>query len=330
MKLRIYFDFYPVISKRPPPHLPLPNLSIDGCELNILWRITGNEPQSIYALARTEYSWPEHIHSEMITGDLKRLESGKKIKYYYADIHKSVAKLQKKQLVRSTKNTSGPRTKKMVKPTLLGLILYLQASEKKPTLFWKILKYHSTVLPFSNVWNHMEKILGTESLFHALFRTVEKSKFIYRVGISIKPLNLEFEGFLKRKPFLSSEEKDETYKERRREFAEFLKRPEAIVLRNSYIANLAVRDIEFLSKKRKGPENLLKSLASEGELAFFEERRVGVNSLFKSTRLNEFFPTFAPFENFFTGMFVENLLWEEIKKRDSAEECDFEVQFLEA
>jgi hypothetical protein len=59
--------------------------------------------------------------------------------------------------------------------------------------------------------------------------------------------------------------------------------------------------------------------------------KISSNPLFKGGRLKEFFPKFASIEYFFTGMFVENLLWTEKKIEKLEEEpkpkiADFEVE----
>jgi hypothetical protein len=107
-----------------------------------------------------------------------------------------------------------------------------------------------------------------------------------------------------------------------------LKSNEALVLRNSYIAYLAVHNIWQLSGKNFRDIESHNSLKSETELAYFENRQIDSNPLFKGDRLLEFFPKYASIEYFFTGMFVENLLWNKkpVKETKEAKIPDFEVE----
>jgi len=64
--------------------------------------------------------------------------------------------------------------------------------------------------------------------------------------------------------------------------------------------------------------------SSEKELAYFEKRKTSQDSLFKGKRLADFLPKYTSIEYFFTGMFVETLLWHE--KSAEKESHDFDVE----
>jgi len=91
---------------------------------------------------------------------------------------------------------------------------------------------------------------------------------------------------------------------------EFLKKPENTMLLNSYIAYLAIYDLNKIAKLTEKELALAQSeIDSEKELAYFEHRKAGTNSLFTKERLKEFFPRYSSIEYVFTGLFVHNLIW---------------------
>jgi len=114
------------------------------------------------------------------------------------------------------------------------------------------------------------------------------------------------------------------------DITKYLRGKEAASLRDAYIAYLITKDIQRLSRESKDDvKRLLNELESEKELAYFEKRQVGPNPIFKGGRLKEFLPKYAGIEYFFTGMFVENLLWSKkaVKKAKETKTSDFEVEF---
>jgi hypothetical protein len=175
----------------------------------------------------------------------------------------------------------------------------------------------------------MKRGLGPEKVEYALDQAVKDFADIAGVKFKVKHLGLEFEGLLRKG--LICEKFDKTEMERSHEAAEFLKTKEASLLKDSYVAYLAVHDLWKLWNKTTGEiEELLPTLDSERELAYFEGREIDSNSLFRRHRLREFFPKCASIDSFLTGMFVENLLWHEKPLKRTQErkpEYDFEVEF---
>lgn len=135
-------------------------------------------------------------------------------------------------------------------------------------------------------------------------------------------MHLKFEGFLKRDGFIRASHPEYARVEK---VSKYLKSNEALVLRGSYIAYLAMENISQLSGKSFRDIESYDSLESETELAFLENRQVDSNPLFKGERLLEFLPRYACIEYFFTGTFVENLLWNK-KPTKEAKASDFEVE----
>ena len=74
-----------------------------------------------------------------------------------------------------------------------------------------------------------------------------------------------------------------------------------------------VRDIYDLDESMLEIDNPY-GFRSEGELAFFEDRKIEDNRLFPD-RLKEFFPKYAPLKYMFTGLFIHELIWKPTKKK---------------
>lgn len=87
----------------------------------------------------------------------------------------------------------------------------------------------------------------------------------------------------------------------------------------------------FLSLMREEENTCLRYVKSVLRNMPNKKRKVSSDPLFKGERLKEFFPKYANIEYFFTGMFVENLLWNEKVVKKASEEpkpkiSDFEVE----
>jgi DNA-binding MarR family transcriptional regulator len=272
-------------------------------------------PQSVWCLNTEE--WEEMVE--------------RRISYHYPFIHKTVKKMEQKELVHTSKDASGDRMKRIVKLTFQGLILYLQNSDDKQK-FSKAFGHYPFFIPFAEQWDSMTRQLGAERTEKALELTVRNFQ-VSRVRFRLRSLGMEFEGFLESPKVLSfANEEEEVIIGEDREVREYLKTKEAEILRLAYIAYLVVHDIKKLSwESKEETEKLLAGLDSEKELAYLEERQGNPNTLFKGKRLREFLPKYAGIEYFFTGMFVNNLLWVKKKIEKVVEEptkADFVVEYL--
>jgi GTP cyclohydrolase II len=309
-----------------------PSLEIDEAELNILWLLGGEKPMSIYGLSKAHYDLPVHLPESVWCLNSKEWEkrTRKKITYHYSFIHKTVDKLERKGLICTTKRASADKVKRTAKLTFQGLILYLQHSDNG-NRFDHAIEHYPCFIPFAQQWDSMMRELDKERMVKALEQTLENFH-VQKVKFLLRPLKMEFIGFLESPKvlFIYTERENHMYV-RDEDVAEYLKNKTARILRNAYIAYLAVNDIKKMSWESKEElEKLLTKLESEKELAYFERRQVGSNPLFKGGRIKEFLPRYSGIEYFFTGMFVENLLWNEraIQKKTDEKPPDFEIEYL--
>lgn len=327
MPTSISWDFYPLVSKSPASLFKIPTLSVSECELNIIWCLAERGPQSIYDLSKRKYYLPEKISTGLFFRKLTE-KHRKGIKYHYPFIYNTVKGLRKRNLVQVSKDKSGPRTKNIVSLTFSGLMLYLQGSTHKRKFDYAI-KNYPKLFPFSKNIETLAKFLGHERVVEALNIAVKDCVCLRKARFRIRHLQLEFEGFLRSVPLFRKTSHGEVLKSRNQKVVNYLKNEDALELRNSYIGYLAVHDIEKLSGRGKEQvENLIPKLDSEKELAYFENKQVKTNQLFKGDRLKEFFPKYAAIEFFFTGMFVDNLLWTKKYIEKKPRENAFEVEYL--
>jgi len=309
-----------------------PTLNIDEAELNILWFLGKEGPKSIYELGNTKYELPRHLPASVWCLDAKEWDkrSEKKMTYHYSFVHKTVRKLEREGLVSTIKDTSGDRIKRTVKLTFQGLFLYMENSDDK-NKFIHALEHYPTFIPFAEQWNSILKHLGEERVTKALELTF-KGFHVDKVKFHVRSLKMEFEGFLETDLILSSltSQSEQVIRQRDKEVERYLKRNEALILKNSYIAYLAAQDIDFLSGRDETEvESLLDKLESEEELALLEEKEGIRSQLFKGKRLKEFLPRYADVEYFFTGRFVKNLLWQEsvVIQKSNNKPSPFEVEY---
>jgi hypothetical protein len=306
----------------------IPTLHLTECEIYIIWTLGEEGARSIYGIAKKARDLPE-TSATLSPGSWKRPEKG--LRYDYHFVHSKVKELRKKGLVQiQSSNNQEPKAGL----TFLGLMFYLQNlrdAQKGP--FEKLkhaLKNYRTLIPLFADWELMTKHLGTEKCSKAFDGTVTDF-ILHKARFQVRPIHLTFEGFLKRcDPICMHAYKALTPEyERVEKASEYLKSKENLVLRSSYIAYLAVHNIWQLSGQNFRDIESHDSLESETELAYFENRQINSNPLFKGDRLLEFFPEYASIEYFFTGMFVENLLWNKkpIKETKEAKTPDFEVEF---
>jgi hypothetical protein len=114
------------------------SLQLGESQLNILWKVAQSGPKSLYQLSKSTYFLPQKLNcrsADNVEVWAKNLK--KPIKYHRSFVFKVVQRLERKGLVKPEFRSSTvklkkgymPTLKKMVYPTLAGLILYLQNSE---------------------------------------------------------------------------------------------------------------------------------------------------------------------------------------------------------
>jgi len=311
----------------------VPTVHLTTCEIYIVWVLGEEGPVSIYNLGKKSRTMPEISSSfgnygwESYPGEKKR--------YDYRVIYSKAKTLMEKNLV---EHFSENREEHKLKLTFLGLLFYLQnlkasKESRQPRSkhvssddYLKILSSRYSAIPVFSNWKTIVKKLKPKKTCRALEDTV-RNFTVVRAHFKVRPLGLEFKGFLKAsdplKTLASGYKKDG-------KVSELLKDREAIMLRDSHIAYLAVDSIKSIAGKNLDQISIFTNLESEIELAYFENRQIDSSPLFRGKRLLEFFPKYAGIEYFFTGMFVENLLWSKKPVRKAKEETkppDFEVEF---
>jgi hypothetical protein len=327
------FD-YPVSKHYKGVHGPL--IQIDECELTIVWTLAKEGDLPIYQLYRKKEKtpkkvalWKQRVYELPEVNGIDALEgsrdrTGKRLKFGYSFIHRTVRKLERKHMIQTSEGTS--RNSRIVDLTFLGLLLYLRGSTDK-NKFEKAIEHHSNILFLpKETWYMLAKKLDGGKVESGLDLAVRDFVDLNKVRFRANPIGLEFEGFLKHDFGLRENVSGKVCIERNSDMAELLRSKEVSFLRDSYIAHLAVHDFPKLKdKKRKQIDKLLPHLDSESELAYFEGREVSSDPLFKGNRLKEFFPKYASAEYFLIGMFVENLLWQKRHVERKHEIYDFEV-----
>jgi hypothetical protein len=327
----------------------VPTLHLKECEIYILWTLGEEGPMSIYALssrtpAKEVRCLPEisPVFGQPSIWEIKMEENPR---YDYRIVNTKALELLKKKLIQKQqmpkeeqkrrKRPHLPRaheSRKGVGLTFLGLMCYLQnmkdSNEIMDRKFENAIHNYSILVPFSAQWNSLINDLGEEKCIGAFEKTVKEFVNIQNVQLRIELVKLEFNGFLKRSSFTSPPQGIKITKERDDQVGKCLKRKDMSLLRNSYIAYLATSDIWTLDEETL--ERILPELESEKELAYLEDRSTDTNSLFKGNRLKEFLPEYADIGHFFTGIFVNNLLWNERiveKAKEEAKTPDYEVEF---
>jgi hypothetical protein len=326
----------------------IPTIHLTECEIYILWTLGEEGPMSIYALAKRSRFLPKI--SPVLEPDPSiwnsKMEENKGHDYH--SVHTKVRELLRqgliqKQPVLKAKRRKPGRKKQIPKNqepeegiglTFLGLMFYFQNLEKfygsSDEELGHVLNKCKMLIPLPEQLNLLSEDLK-ERCKRAFAKTVKEFVDIQNVELRVPSASLVFDGFLKRNtPTNSAEVETKVVRERDNEMARCLEKKEMSTLRDCYIAYLAVKDIYQLPEETAEDVRFFEGLESEKELAYLEGRNINADLLFKGNRLREFLPKYAGIEYFFTGMFVENLLWNEKPARKAKEETrtpDFEVEF---
>lgn len=311
----------------------IPTIHLTECEIYILWTLGEEGPMSIYALASghkllrdprhppdTKFRCLPEIYQILTpTPNIWEKKVGREQTYDYHFVHTKVMELMEKELIR-TQNLSRQEAARVMELTFLGLMFYLQnlkdpdprkSSDEKRK---HAIDFHPKLIPLLKQWNSLTKDLEEERCKRAFAKTVKEFVDIQNVELRVPSASLVFDGFLKRNtPTNSAEVETKVMRERDNEVARCLEKKEMSTLRDCYIAYLAVKDIYQLSEETAENVRFFEGLESEKELAYLEGRNINADSLFNGNRLREFLPKYAGTEYFFTGILVENLLWNKEK-----------------
>ena len=314
---------------------------IDECKLNILWTLAKEGPMPVFQLFRKKKiaegkkrvdEWMPRVYSlpkisEVLPMMGREGRIGETVTYNYSFVNKKVKELEKGWLVEDL--GKGSRRSKIVGLTFAGLLLYLLGSTDKGK-FENAVTHYGRWLRFSDLWSQLKEALGQERVAEALDRAVSDFSNLILAKFRVRPINLEFEGLLREELLLQKGSARHESHLRDPDTVGLLQKKKAFILKNSYLAYLAVHDICRLSgKDRSIVERLLPTMTSEEELRYIEGRNDKRNSLLMN-RLKEYFPMYARYDFFLTGMFVENLLWKERVPakagiQNHMEEPEFEV-----
>jgi hypothetical protein len=312
--------------------------TLNAYDLAILWTIVKNKPMSFYELKKQNFYFPKSRGMATIPrGSLEEYVSkiDEPQTFLYPFIPRVVKRLRNKGLVSTIKDTSGPRTKRIVSPTFKGIIYFLQNENPFEKETWKQIKKSLSNHPQAFL-NHLEllgpigKIVEPNAFFNALMETVWEFYGLRKVRVSIKQLDMVFEGYIEDpiRIFVKRMQYFDSNCQKNLELFDYLSKIEAIEGRNAYIGYLAMNDIEFLSVTENfDPKNYANILFSEIELAQFENREPGNGDfLFDGERPLEFFPKYSSLESCFLGMLVRNLLWGSISQEEQRESYNTETR----
>jgi hypothetical protein len=309
----------------------IPTIHLTECEIYVLWTLGEEGPMSIYALSNKSRFLPEIHPVFMPYPDIWKREMEEPKSFDYHFVHTKVGellrlKLIQKQPVLKAKRKKPGRKKQISKNqepeegiglTFLGLMFYFQNLEKfygsSDEELEHVLNKCKMLIPLPEQLNSLSDDLK-ERCKRAFAKTVKEFVDIQDVELRVPSASLVFGGFLKRNtPTNRAEVETKVVGERDNEVAKCLEKREMSTLRDCYIAYLAVKDIYQLPEETAEDVGFFEGLESEKELAYLEGRNTSADSLFKGNRLRGVLPKYAGIEYFFTGMFVENLLWNKEK-----------------
>jgi hypothetical protein len=186
---------------------------------------------------------------------------------------------------------------------------YLNKSKHRKNRF--LLESYKQLIPFCPLWKGMKEQIGIKCLSRLTF-TVKNFCVDEKTCFRIEPLDIEVATY----PNYSGESTDKIYYfEKDKMVADFLKNEEATLLREAYISYLINEDFNLLhTMKSDGVKQNLPQLKSVKEYAFFGYDDACNMSLFSKEGLSKVFPKNYKIEYYFTGMFVNNLLWDKKSK----------------
>jgi hypothetical protein len=299
----------------PLPIVNEPNnfLIVDKYEASVLWTVIKKESMSIYDLEKETFYVPEgHSEDTFVGGNQEAYldEIGKPLGKQYASLHRILTRLAKKGLITLTKDTNGPRIKKIVAPTFIAIVFFLQNSDMKEfeANINLIRNKHEESVPFLQQWEKIKALVKNSR--GILKQTIYDFHSIQKVKFIILNPKLTFEGFLESPEiFLNFLKANESgiYNRKNDKVFEFLKGSDLVDLKNAYLAFIALKDIELLSRIQSQKLDIIyPDLLSEQEFKLFEGED---KSLLRGDSLRVIFPKYATLEYFFTGLLFRNLLW---------------------
>jgi hypothetical protein len=273
----------------------------------------------LHALAQTESG--NSIYD--ISNVVKEGKIGYGIKLgAYPLIHRNVKKLSKKGLISVYEDKRGVRPKKIINLTLEGFVVYILSwnllrFRNDSKIYDKIINYiyksiflHKELLPFSSHWGNIQQILGKEVLYSGLLETCNIIGAI--LNFYIKNPAIEFTSFIpnilkNNGIFISGDRSKSKNIQHDNEILKYIKKNKD--LREILQSHLVLKDLfySYHGYKDNVPNN---NWNSEKMSAFFEDRNISDNQIFKNRRFGEFFPKYADIKYSFTGLFLDGFIWE--------------------
>lgn len=331
-----YWNFYPIIG------ILFQTLSLSDCEMYVVWMLGQVGPRSIVEIAKFPRYFPKPNLSRMNLPDdnmklrlkdipptylnsTRRPGFNKKRppNYSKSAIYSAVDRLEKKSLV----ETISREPLRNVNLTFIGLMLYLQNSTEKGR-FKNLFTKHTRLFPFSHLWTKLTQKFGLDECLLTLEKTIENFHGLEKIDYVTQLEKARLEAFYH--PYSGSdlqilsnselfglmfgiyENNTKIIPTKNSKVWDFLQSEEALLLRETYIAYLAAQDMKKLvGLENESYDKIIVTLKSEKELAELEKREVMSNPLFKGGRLMKLFQNYSGIECYFTGMFVNNLLWNE-------------------
>lgn len=276
-----------------------PGLDLDDSEKIIIYKLAQNGPSN-----------SENELAKRMKFFLKEQPKWKASSQHNSLVRAAIRRLQQKGFVKTNKTRCENCENIKVELTFHGLFLYLYQRCDMEEDYWNAYKKNRYLFPFNSLWDKMW-IRFEEDMRSAFDKTLRKCRQLKREEFSIDALDAKFEGFIKWRSIITSKEETKAIERKRNMvFLSFLKDQNSKELLMSYIAYLIIQDMPKIQGKTKSQiESLVFELQSEKELALLENRQIKSNSLLIANRIGEFFPKYGSVEFFFTGMFVNNLLW---------------------
>jgi hypothetical protein len=282
------------------------SMRIGTCGPNFVWRLAREGRLSVYDLYRNSKGIVEYQLAGCVDDlgsvarDNGKLGESKGSKYLYPSVHKTVRRLEQLGLIRTSKDTSGIRNRRIAELTLLGLLVYLRGSTDKDRLE-KALEKNGNLFTFFPVWDMLVEELGEEKVKTTLTNALNQLQCPEVGTFTVDSTCVEV--------YYRIDRKLGQHSNRNEKVASLLTKKEASVLAGSYFSYLLLHDSRMSQdRKEQGCKPSSEEPFSTTELVYFEKRGLPTRSFFKEGR-SSFFQKFCGLESLVTGIFVENLLW---------------------
>jgi DNA-binding PadR family transcriptional regulator len=304
--------------------------SMSDSEILVLSHIAIKQnPIEIFNLQHEEFTYPKITRvfcDNWIEDGIERYKekTGKSRSFNLSYIKKMIKSLQKKGFVEKRSSPDADRMKKTVSITLPGLIYYLQLTGLN--LIMQNLSKHENLMPFLKYWEDITK--ETPCAKEVLWKTIDNFNGVQEAEFLIDSFKFNFKSYLESDIRLWRKESTMLdMKYRNNILDNYLRNNEE--LRNSYIAYLALLDIRTLTRVANSEiKNYTPKLKSEQEFSLLEDKPLHSYPLFQGGLIKEFFPKYGSIEYFFTGLFLYNLIWGNLKEEIIHEDFNYQIKYV--